>query len=188
MRKHQSTDKTHFDLQFNVAQLLKDGVGSFRHYDLTVESIGTLDAESDMISPMSGPVKLICTGRTIFVTGKLKATVEKSCGRCLAPFNAEVVIELEEEFFPSIDIHSGHHLPNEADVDEINLIDEQHILNLHEVVRQEFVLSGEIFRYCKADCLGLCPVCGRDRNTDPCDCQKQNIDSRWTNLLTLSNN
>ena len=35
----------------------------------------------------------------------------------------------------------------------------------------EALLSELPMRFvCREDCKGLCPVCGRNRNTNPCDC------------------
>ena len=38
------------------------------------------------------------------------------------------------------------------------------------LVRQTLALSEEIRFLCKPDCKGLCPVCGRNLNIDPCAC------------------
>jgi uncharacterized protein len=38
---------------------------------------------------------------------------------------------------------------------------------------------------CKEDCRGLCPKCGRNRNTNSCDCVEEAIDPRWEGLKGL---
>ena len=38
---------------------------------------------------------------------------------------------------------------------------------------------------CRPDCQGLCPVCGKDRNVDPCQCQVEWVDPRLAVLKTL---
>ncbi|MFN8460029.1 MAG: DUF177 domain-containing protein [Anaerolineae bacterium] len=125
------------------------------------------------------------TGLNILVTGQLTTTVEKLCGRCLNDFTTPVSIELEEEFFPTLDIVTGLAISPPPDVESANLIDEQHILNLSEVVRQELLLADEEVRYCRPDCKGLCPICGQDRNLNPCNCQDEAIDPRWAALQNL---
>ena len=37
-------------------------------------------------------------------------------------------------------------------------------------------------RCCADDCAGLCPTCGADRNTTPCDCAVDDLDPRWAAL------
>ena len=112
-------------------------------------------------------------------------TVEKSCGRCLTTFTAPVSIELEEQFYPVVDVATGAPVEAPPDADEANSIDSQHILDLYEIVRQELLLESESLRNCRPDCKGLCPQCGQDRNTDPCTCQDEAIDLRWAGLKAL---
>ena len=173
------------ELQFNVAQLLKQVTGATRQYDITATVIRTLDEDVAVVSPLVGHVKFLRTGADILVTGVLETNVQKVCGRCLTTFEAPITIELEEEFHPTIDVTTGTALPPSPDADEANQIDAQHILDLFEVVRQDLLLESDSILYCRPDCLGLCPVCGQDRNTDPCDCKENNIDMRWAGLQAL---
>ncbi len=184
MRKNRSKQVSH-ELQFNVAQLLKESIGDTRSYDVDVENIGQFDEEVNLVSPIVGQVDFMYTGSDILVTGSLKTTIQKNCGRCLASFTTPVSIKLEEEFYPSVDILTGAVQPKLPDVDETNYIDELHILGLTEVVRQEVFLEGAGFLYCRSNCKGLCPHCGQDRNVNPCTCQDDIIDPRWADLQAL---
>ena len=38
---------------------------------------------------------------------------------------------------------------------------------------------------CRADCAGLCPVCGKSLNDDPHEHEDQQSDSRWSALESL---
>ncbi len=171
-------------LQFNVAQLLQETTGSTREYKIEAHLPSKLDDDVSLVSPVVGDVELIRTGPNILLRGKLKGTLEKQCGRCLTPFKTDVEIEIEEEFFPLVDILTGQQLPEPDDVDEANLIDEN-ILDTSDVVRQELLLASDGVLYCKDDCKGLCPYCGKDRATEPCDCEENQIDARWAGLLSL---
>lgn len=173
-------------LEFNVAQLLKEPTGAVRQYEVVAKPGDVLDEDLKTVSPISGHVKFLRTGPDILATGELSTTVEKLCGRCLNPFSARVSIELEEEFFPTLDIVTGLTITPSPEVEESNFIDEQHILNLSEVVRQELLLAAEERLYCRPDCKGLCPICGQDRNIAPCHCQDEAIDPRWTGLQALN--
>jgi len=175
------------DVRFNVAQLLKEGTGAIRNFRVEAEPFGLLTEGITMVSTLAGAVKLLCTGENLFVTGSFTATLEKTCGRCLDPFTTIIAINLEEEFYPVIDINTGGTLSQDEGVDEANQIDEQHILDMQEVVRQEFILHSETSRYCRSDCEGLCPTCGQNLNDVNCDCETDRIDSRWADLLVLQN-
>lgn len=184
MCKNRSKRISH-ELQFNVAQLLKQTTGATRSYDIYIEGIDDFDDDVKVVAPVTGHVDFLRTGTNILVTGRLQTTVQKSCARCLTTFTAPLAIELEEEFHPTVDILSGATLPKEDDVDEINYIDELHILDLSEVVQQEIFLEGDSMLYCRPDCKGLCPHCGQDRNVESCDCTENIIDPRWTDLLQI---
>jgi uncharacterized protein len=40
---------------------------------------------------------------------------------------------------------------------------------------------------CRPDCQGLCPVCGKDRNVESCQCQTEWVDPRLSGLKALAN-
>ena len=160
MREKRNKQAVH-DLQFNVAQLLKEVTGADRKYDVNSKTLGKLDEGVAVVSPLVGEVRFLRTGPEILVTGSLEGTVEKSCGRCLTTFTAPVSIELEEQFYPVVDVTTGTPVEAPPDADEANSIDSQHILDLYEVIRQEILLESESSRVCRPDCKGLCPQCGQ---------------------------
>ncbi len=172
-------------LEFNVAQLLKEATGASRSYEVNVASASELDEDLKIVSPLTGHVRFLRTGADILVTGELAGVIQKNCGRCLATFTSRVEIELEEEFFPTLDIVTGTAIIQPPEIEEANLIDEQHILNLSEVVRQELLLASDSVLYCRPDCKGLCPHCGQDRNLVDCNCEDEITDPRWSGLNDL---
>jgi uncharacterized protein len=174
-----------YELQFNVAQLLKEPTGATRSHDINVEITNELDEDVIAVSPLVGQVKFLRTGPNVLVTGQLQTTLQKICGRCLTDFTIPASIELEEEFYPVVDIVTGIPLPKSLQIDSANLIDEQNILDLTEVVRQELVVVSDAILYCRPDCQGLCPQCGQDRNVSLCNCQEEQIDPRWAGLQAL---
>jgi uncharacterized protein len=173
------------ELRFNVAQLLKEPTGATRSYDINTKTISQIDEDVTLASPLVGRVKFLRTGANILVSGSLETTIQKNCGRCLAEFTAPISVELEEIFYPTIDVNTGVPLPPPPDADEANRIDPQHILDLQEIVRQDILLESDAILYCRPDCKGLCPHCGQDRNIAPCDCEVEQIDQRWADLRAL---
>lgn len=184
MRKNRAKQNAH-GLEFNVAQLLKEPTGAIRNYEVDTDLGSDFDEELKLVSSLTGQVRFLRTGSDILVRGILQALVEKTCGRCLIKFNTPVSIELEEEFFPTVDVITGMAIIQSPDVEEANLIDEQHILDLLEVVRQEFLVKSDSLFYCRPDCKGLCPHCGQDLNLGSCNCRNEVIDPRWAGLQTL---
>jgi len=74
-------------------------------------------------------------------------------------------------FYPSIDILSGLPvaLPDE-DASSSFTIDEHHILDMSEMIRQYNLLAMPMKPLCRVDCGGLCPECGANLNENKCHC------------------
>ncbi len=173
------------ELRFNVSQLLKETTGGKRRHQINTAAFAPLFEDIMLVSPLVGEVEFLRTGRDVLVTGSLQTSVEKSCGRCLAIFTRPITVELEEIFFPTIDLASGSLLDAPEDADDANRIDELHTLDLTEIMRQAITLEAEGVRYCKPDCKGLCPHCGQDQNVQACTCADNMVDVRWAGLLSL---
>ncbi len=73
----------------------------------------------------------------------------------------------------------------EEERDEALSIDEHHILDLSEVMRQALWLATPREALCRPDCDGLCPDCGENRNLGSCSCNQAPIDPRWAALQAL---
>jgi uncharacterized protein len=152
-------------MKINVAQLLRQPVGSNRKY--------TIDENADLgdgdPSLVRGEVTLVRTDRGIWAQGLLEGKVKAVCSRCLGMFDYPIGLRIQEEFFPTLDpLRVGQMSPLEA-VGDLT-IDENHTLDLAETVRQQGVLSMPMKPLCRPDCAGLCPSCGHDLNQGSCSC------------------
>ena len=114
-------------MQINVAQLLKEPVGAKRSYN-----IDELAGENEE-NHVRGEINLIRTNRGILVTGRLATEISGSCARCLGKARVPIAFEMEDEYFPVVDIISG--VPLVAPPEEFT-ISENHILDLSEAIRQ----------------------------------------------------
>ena len=168
-------------MDMNVSQLLRDPIGSTRDYqiDETVDITG--DGKSQKIQ---GKCHMLRTGRSILVKCALNTEVELMCSRCLGRFRHPLKIKFEEEFLPTIDAQSGAPLPQPEEA-SVFTIDEQHILDLTEAIRQYSLLAIPMKAHCKKECAGLCPSCGKNLNEGKCTCPTQDTDPRWSKLAEL---
>lgn len=171
------------NLRFNVAQLLKQPIGATRSYEVETP-VGHLAPELEQTEPLMGRVHMLRTGLGVLVEGQFEGMVVTQCSRCLSDVVVPVSVEIEEEFQPTIDVVRGTHLPLEEE-DAALLIDEQHILDLSEVLRQSLLLAIPMQPLCMPDCAGLCPVCGQDLNQGTCECVAAEVDPRWQDLGAL---
>ena len=166
-------------MEINVAQQLNEGIGSSRSYQ-----ISDFTGDDQGRFPVQGQVELLRTDRSILVRGTLETKIRAMCSRCLSPFDHPLRLRLEEEFFPVVDVVSGVLLPV-AEGTGAFTIDESHILDLSEAVRQYVLLAAPMKPLCRKDCSGLCPSCGRNLNQGPCGCLAGSPDPRWSQLEKL---
>lgn len=163
--------------EINVAQLLKSVIGTTREYD--IEETEKIGEGSSMVR---GRVNMLRTNRGILVTGRFNTDIDLTCARCLSRFRQPLQLDIEEEYFPTIDIASG--APAEVPDDEPGAftIDGNNILDLGEAIRQYSLLAVPMKPLCREDCPGLCPVCGGNLNVVSCDCPRGEMDPRWSKL------
>ncbi|MGQ9682926.1 MAG: YceD family protein [Anaerolineae bacterium] len=170
-------------MKFNVASLLKGPTGSRRDLQLE-ENIRGIDEDIEATAPLTGEVRLTRTSDGILASVALHTEVKISCRRCLCAFVSPVDLAFDEIFYPSIDVNTGVALPME-DVDPALRIDERHMLDITEVVRQHIILQREQYPLCDEACAGLCVTCGKNLNEGPCGCQDVSEDPRWAALREL---
>ncbi|MCJ7515088.1 MAG: DUF177 domain-containing protein [Dehalococcoidia bacterium] len=161
-------------MHINVAQLLKEPIGSSRSYHIEEH------VERDDINFVSGDIILIRTNRGIIVRGKITASVKGICSRCLKPIVCKVKYDFDEEALPGVTGTEG--LSSEGQYDNL-IIDEDHTLDLSEAIRQYALLAVPAKPLCRLDCAGICPKCGHDLNQKLCQCPSSIKDQRWSELI-----
>ena len=170
-------------MEINVSQLMQEPIGSTREYQLDEEARVLGDEKEDTVR---GDCRLLRTRRGILANCSLDSEAELTCSRCLQRYKYPLQIKFEEEFLPTIDVTSGLALPD-VPPDDANAfrIDENHILDLTDAVRQYALMTVPMKPLCKQDCAGLCPACGTNLNTESCHCPDDDIDPRWSQLTKL---
>ena len=168
-------------MQYNVAQLLKEPTGATRSVELNQgpESRGGYSPDG-----LAGRMQFLRTHQGLLVRGNVKARVSLTCSRCLNEFVDAAQLDLEEEFFPRVDVNTGQRMPLPSDT-EGTIIDVNHVLDLTEVLRQYVIAAQPIKPLCRADCSGLCQECGVDLNKENCTCGEGTRDPRWAGLAAL---
>src|SRR4051794_35483235 len=98
------------EMQFNVAQLLKEPVGATRVIEFGTPTL-VLSEEEDsgeiVASAVRGRAKLTHLKGRLRATGQVGASVELECDRCLTDFDTDVVAPLEEIFFQTVEVNNG---------------------------------------------------------------------------------
>jgi len=163
-------------MQINVAQLLMEPVGARRIYKID-EPAAEIPADR-----IKGEIILTHTSRGILAMGEFSTTVKGTCARCLKDARADITFHMEDEYFPLNDIATGSH--QDVEPGEFTL-GYDHILDLSEAIRQYVIMFTPVKMLCRAECPGICPVCGHDLSTGSCGHNKKTVDSRWDKLIQL---
>ena len=132
----------------NVAQLLKEPVGSSQNHDIS----GMIGEEVEGF--VEGKVKLIRISRGLLIQCKLTAEVKHICGRCLGTFLCPISFTAEEEFLPISDL-SGDSVLSSPEQSEEFTIDDKNTLDLSELIRQYVLLNLPMKPLCRPDCPGM---------------------------------
>ena len=169
------------DMRFNVAQLLKEGVGSRRSYalDETVEALPETGT-----TRVRGEITVTCIDKGIWVSGPVETNASSMCVRCLNLAEYSVHFRLDEEYLPTVEIDSGAPIKVQEVEEGAFTLDSHHTLDLTEAIRQYAIINLPMKPLCRQNCAGLCSSCGADLNNHQCDCSRS-TDSRWSPLLDL---
>lgn len=127
--------------------------------------------EPDDLVTASGVVEAVHQG--LMVTCDISAKWVGSCVRCLEEARGRIECSLRELF------------EHEGSENEECYRYSGDVLDLSEMVQDALVLELPAVPLCKLDCLGLCSVCGGNKNEVPCACEDAVIDPRWSKLDTL---
>lgn len=131
---------------------------------------GTEDASlidiDDPVAAISQPVdyhlRVFRAGRTLVVRGRLETGITLTCSRCLVKFSAPLRV-------PGF----GR---------ELELFGDETIIDLTGDIREDIILAIPVKPLCRADCQGLCPICGADLNREDCGCSRDPADSPFARL------
>ncbi|MGA7731036.1 MAG: DUF177 domain-containing protein [Chloroflexia bacterium] len=177
------------DLVYNVAQLLKERIGSTRHLPIETSLLTLYDDDGNGMEAhdVKGDAKVTRLTDGVLVQGDVEAQVALQCSRCLDDIRLPVDARLEEQFQPTIDVETGHAIkrPDYEQDDNAFMIDSNHLMDMTEPVRQALLVALPMRPLCREDCQGLCLVCGANRNRTDCGHEEEQVDSRWEVLRDL---
>jgi DUF177 domain-containing protein len=118
------------------------------------------------------------------LSGELRAPLELACSRCLEPFSLSVDGPFDLHYLPQA-LNSGEDESEIAEDDLTTAFYREHAIDLGQLVREQCYLALPMKPLCRADCKGLCPVCGTNLNAGACSCDRSWTDPRLAGLKAL---
>jgi uncharacterized protein len=119
--------------------------------------------------------------KDIRLRGRVSASLELQCARCLEPVQQDVDREFELLYRPLGADAGRDELSVTAAEAEIGYYQGDGIL-LEDVLREQVLLALPLKVTCREDCKGLCPHCGKNLNEEQCSCNVPMEDPRWAAL------
>ncbi|HEX6256245.1 MAG TPA: DUF177 domain-containing protein [Euzebyales bacterium] len=165
---------SHADTTIDVRALI-DRPGATRSLDRELPV--PRDLSDDLVVP--GPkvradvlIERVVDG--LLVRGTVTAQARVACARCLVTRDGTLRTDVIELFSSEV---------GEDDEPGYAIVDAT--IDLDTMLRDALADAMPMRPLCRPDCRGLCPVCGADLNTQPCDGHEERADPRWATLSEL---
>ena len=142
------------------------------HVDEPVAGLRTELADVPEDAPIAGDLTLESVSEGIYVSGRVQGRYSMRCARCL------------KEFTRGFDLEMAELVPREAGPQDDYALASDLTLDPEPIVRDAVVLEMPFSPLCRPDCLGLCEICGGDRNLGECP-GHESSDPRWAGLDAL---
>ena len=144
---------------------------------------GLLEASgrAEVLHEHRGPRDIVADIR---LKGRFAGRFEVPCARCIEPVEIPLSGDFDLIFRPAAADAEATERSITAQETEIGYY-LRDSLSLEDVLREQVLLSLPVKTLCKPDCKGLCPRCGADRNSQPCNCDAGPSDPRWEALAGL---
>ena len=147
-------------------QIFKGEVSHF-NFNLSAEKFCNEDFldNGKFIGELEISGEVVNENENVVIRGKIKCCKEFTCDRCLSESTEKQIHEFEEE------------------IDSAEIADD--MVDITEIVRDILIASQPMKNLCKADCKGLCPVCGQNLNDGECNCNRLSVDPRLAPLMNF---
>ena len=117
--------------------------------------------------------RLESAGEGYLLRGILRGELTVPCARCLEPAPVHIEAPVAVAFIERDEPAGGEEEDTQDDV-----VSFQHgVIDVGIPIRDEILLNVPMTPICQPDCAGICPVCGRNRNLTPCDCERQALET-----------
>jgi len=121
----------------------------------------------------------------VLIKGKLEATGQASCARCLNEFSLTWSVSVEMMILRSQFTGKTRADKEGADEEEgssIVVAQRKGVADLQPGLRECTLLAYPQSALCREDCRGICVTCGAELNETDCDCSQESTDPRWDAL------
>jgi len=161
--------KIQFDVDYPAGEI------DFLDPDLRQRGVLKAAGQAELLSNTLGE---IC------VRGHLRVDMDAPCDRCLEPASIPLDTDFDLYYRPSEMLTGGEEVELDEGEAEMGFY-EGDGLELADVIREFVLLQLPMQKVCRQDCLGICPLCGQNKNEAACHCRVEPAGDRWLALKNL---
>ena len=132
------------------------------------------------VEPFDVVLSMIGTGK-LHITFSTKCTIVGACDRCLSQVSFDIPVVADE----TVEVSEGQ-VVTDDDIGPYSFVDGEEI-DIDELILDEILVNFPAKILCQDDCKGICPVCGKNRNLEPCQCDDTVLDPRMAQFLDVFN-
>jgi uncharacterized protein len=140
--------------------------------------------EFEIVRPVTLAFDIEKDKRQFRLAGALQSTLVLRCSRCLEAFELPVQTEFDLRYQP----RAAALAHGETEIQEDDLataVYDEDVIDLEQLMIEQFYLVLPMKPLCGEDCKGLCPVCGTNLNRGTCNCNRQWEDPRFAALRAM---
>ena len=144
----------------------------------------TTDEEYAVVQPVTLAFDIHKKNREVTLVGRMSTVLQLQCSRCVEPFALPVDASFDLFYLP----HTENTGEGEVEIEEDDLetaFYRDDVIDLGQLMREQFYLVLPMKPLCRDDCRGLCPQCGVNLNQSACDCVSRWTDPRLNPLRSL---
>lgn len=156
--------------QYKVRDLIENR-NTRNSFEATATEMGFEVDDAEATAPIRVEAVLFRTEQNVFVDLQIETEFRLECRMCLVPFDQPVQAEFSARY-------EYTNRPDQLDDPLVEFGLRYYIgdyLDIADDIRGTLVLEVPQWPSCSEDCAGLCRVCGKNRNADPCDCDESSL-------------
>lgn len=155
------------DLQFKVPEKLFAPAESLHLTgELAKDAVSIGPDTYAFCQPITWEADVTNTGNALLISGTAQGAAECECSRCLEKCTYNLEGEIEAYYLLP---HQEEEEDQEGE-EEFEMLFEDGVIDLESLIVSSLILDMPVQPLCEDECLGLCPECGANLNTEQCEC------------------
>ena len=135
-------------------------------------------------SPIRAHLRIEKLGTEVMVKGDLLSELRLQCSRCLKDFNRALSLPVNVVYHPVEELKGEENYEIRHEELDMDFYSGEE-LDMSNLIKEQIMLNIPMKPLCDEMCKGMCPVCGKDLNSESCTCAQVKKDSRFEGLKKL---